>query len=147
MEGSLVIGLALGFVALVVALLVYSSWQTICIYRIMWNWPRVPALALRAHTSSLGTDGVRVEVEVEYEFAGKRRRVWSGVPDRTGYRSGQPALDRIVEKYTGGKPITVIVNPENPDESYLRMPSLFILLMMILASFAFPAALLFPSPG
>lgn len=150
MEGPLVITLTLAFIGLIVALLVYLSWQTLCMYLIMRGWLRVPATALRARTFPMGgrNSSVGLEVEVEYELDGKRRRSWCGVPDRTGYNvsgmNGAAAVRKLVDQHSGGKPVTVVVNPRDHAEVFLRMPSLAVFLMMIGASILLPAAIIVP---
>lgn len=87
MESAWVVAPALGFVGLVVLLLVYLSWQTIVMYRIMRSWPRVEGRAHRARARPRNRRSVTVEVDVEYDAAGRTWRGWRGVPDRTGYSS------------------------------------------------------------
>ncbi|MGU9978930.1 DUF3592 domain-containing protein [Phreatobacter sp. HK31-P] len=150
MEGSVVIALFLGFIALVVALLAYLSWQTIVMRRIMRGWVRVPAKALRARTAPLGskTANVTLEVEVDYDFAGRSYRRWCGVPDRTGYNvaamNPTAALADLIARHSGGRSIEIIVNPADPGIAFLRMPSLKMLVMMIVAAILLPAAIFIP---
>ncbi len=150
MEGTLAVLLFLGIVALAVAALVYMSWQTIVMYLIMRRWPRIPAIAhqARALPSNRRNSAVMMEVEVEYEIGGKRIRKWCRVPDRTGFavagNDRSAAQRRLFERYSGGKVIEIIVNPQDPDEAYLRLPSLLVLFMMLFGAVAFPAAILLP---
>jgi len=150
MVGALAVLLFFGIVAIAVAALLYLSLQTIVMYAVMRRWPRVPGIAHQARllTSSRRNSAIMMEVDVEYEVGGRRRRRWCGVPDRTGFavagNDRSAARERLFERYSGGKAIEIIVNPLDPDEAYLRMPSLLVLFMMLFGAVAFPAAILLP---
>lgn len=106
--------------------------------RRMSRWPRVDGTVLDVRTRP-GTRGViKFDVQMRFEFEGRTVKTWCISPTRAGSRvqdgGDEKAFRNQVERWKKGASHPVIVNPDNPDEAYVRMPEWHIITALIVCS-------------
>jgi len=149
MAGWIVLLFSMAAILGVIGLLFWSAGGMVAKYRRMRQWPRVPGRTRDARTLPMTREAFRLEVQVDFNYGGKRRRVWCGSPGKVGYtrtyaRGELEKFNRKMEALKSGEDVTVIVNPDDPTEAYLRMPELHMMIALVLGGVLFLAVVFGP---
>ncbi|HMP75526.1 MAG TPA: DUF3592 domain-containing protein [Kiritimatiellia bacterium] len=120
----------------------------------MRAWPRVDGVIREVRTRPKTRHSVAVDVKMDFMWEGRERSIWCGSPTRAGFSTktaaDQTALNKRVREYVPGSTRSVIVNPEQPDEAFIRMPEWHIIIAciiggLLLAAIAILSAFFIPA--
>ncbi len=109
----------------------------------MRSWPRVEGVIREVRTRPMTRHSVAVEVHMEYSWEGQAKSPWCGSPTRSGFgvktAADQTALKKRVASYVIGSSRDVLVNPDNPDEAYIRLPEWHMMVVCMVGGMLFAA--------
>jgi hypothetical protein len=107
----------------------------------MQSWPHVEGVIRDVRTRPMTRHSVAVEVQMDYSWEGQTKSRWCGSPTRSGFgvktAADQIALNTRVASYVIGSSRDVLVNPDNPDEAYIRLPEWHMIIVCMVGGMLF----------
>lgn len=98
----------------------------------MKGWP-VEKGVVEDHRSRPSRRSTAVDVQVAFQHSGRALRVWCVSPTRAGFGrgSGEQGLRQKKARFPRGATVDIFVNPSRPEEAYLELPELHIVVALL----------------